>query len=415
MAYPGALLAWDATWSDNLVTMTMGGKPFRPWVIAIWDVATGIILGIWATGHYRQIDVQMVLHDACRPMLVAPANLHIPPRIKGHPRSIEAWSDTAWAPVGSWVKPGAIPRTVRADNARQHSGANIMASLRSLQCDLSPSRKGRSTDNPNAESGFAALRGFSESQPCFTGNTTENRGVLDEVPLLLSQFNAKLQRFAFVEYNFMPSAAPFAGLVGGSGLTRMQHWDAIVEATGAMPVLTDPTARFLFTPQTTCTRTQKGIRLNRQVYSDPVLFEFGRNVVGREQQVRIHFDPRDESCIWVHNSEDNHYYEIPNVLRQHTRNPLTHNILTAGLRLANLNNAHNPNHHALLADRIADVDLSDLGIRRDLADLSNARFTLDEVVRAGARIVPGSQVADRAAGGPVHDLYAPLPRLEVRA
>lgn len=413
--YPGSNLALDATWGDNRCVLVPGGKPFRPWIIALWDVATGIILAIWATGRYRQIDVQMAFHDACRPLHVAPPHLLVPPRIKGHPRSIEVMSDEAWAPVADLVKPGAVPRTVRADNAKQHSGADVMLMLNTLGIDLSSSRKGRSTDNPNAESGFASLRPFFQRMPQYTGSTPSDRGRSDEAPALLSFYNAKLQEWAYTEHNLQPSPAPVGGLADGAGLTRLEHWDVMVEVTGAMPVLLDPTAYFIFKPQRLCTRTQKGIRLNRQVYSDPILFELGPNVVDRGDHLVVHHDPRDQSCVWIHDPDEGKYYEIPNVLREHTNQPLTEHIVKAALDKINLRNAHNRAHHPRIADQIERVDMDSMDVRRDLADLANARFTVAEAVRDGARIIPSRLAEAPAAPARTFDPWAPLPRMDARA
>jgi hypothetical protein len=412
--YPGSHLAYDATRGNNLVVERLGGTPFRPWVVAVWDVATGACVAIFATGHYRQIDVQMALHDAMRPLWVTPSGLYLPARLKGHPERIEVVNPDVWDMTLGVIKPGAIPRVIRADNAKQHSGYNMLLTLNTFGVDFSPSRKGRSTDNANAESGFAALTDFWQTQPQYVGNNPGERGNMDQPHALLSVYNANLQEHCFLKYNMRPSGAPIAGRPGGT-LTRLEHWDTMVQATGQMPVLTDPNAYFAFKAQQMCTRTMRGIRLDGQTYSSQALHEFGRSVVDREGHVRVWSDPRDLSCIWVYEPDEGMYYEIPNVLRDHTDQPLTNEIIQQATLRLGLRNTHNPAHRAHIAEQLEATDFDTLPVRRDLADLANATVVYGEAVRDGLRVAVSDVPASTSGSDtPAFDPYAPLLRRGAR-
>ena len=412
--YPGQVYAADATLADNYVVLHPGGKRFRPWVVLVVDVATGVVVSAFATGRYKQITMQMALYDACRPILIAPTGGGEERRVKGHPERITA-TDPAWQMLtAATMKPGAVPRTLRADNAQQNSARDMMLTMAALGIDFSPSRKGRSTDNAHAESTFSALSKFFQRTEGYTGSSAQDKGkAADKGPCLtLAEYNVELQEFVWLEHNMARATTrrgePF------NDLARLEHWDVMVADFGSLPVLTDANAIFSFLPRRRCTRTGKGIRLDNNFFDAPVLW-LGNRVVDADREVTVAYDPRALDRIWVEEKGRGVFHEVPNVI-QDAAAPLTREITKSILERARLRVARSAGERAAFvkASRSVLVE-SEMTERiiRDLADYHLASAAHAEAALLGADIsqTPLSSVAQTPKVPLDPDRPFPSPRL----
>ncbi len=387
--YVGRSMSLDATLADNFVRMTPDGEPMRPWVQLCVENSTGAVVSVHVTGDYSGIQVGALLHDAFKPFVVVPDPDEVArTRMKGIPKHILEY--------GSTSKPGVIPARVRGDNIAQNHGRFMRGIAKSFGADIIPSRPGVSPDNAIAEASIGALRRFFEDQPGYVGrNTTERATAAHEDPdiLMIEEFEARLQHFAFFVHNHGRTTAP---LFARRGLSRLQQWDAVIEETGAPPMLLDRNSLFSFLPRAYPTRNHKGIRIDKHFYASKALFALPKHLVSSEGKIEVIYDPRRFEAVWINDPIASVVYEIPNVLTDLTDAPMTREITRAALRagrLSGIDGFHQGVLFAHHADRLMRGD-QPAGMQRSLADWRGSLRAYAEGIRQGASVVR----IDRADG-----------------
>lgn len=382
--YVGEVEALDATLGDVLVRMTPDGEPIRCYVHVCVEASTGVISSVHASGKYASVHVGALLHDAFTPSLLVPdPDEVVRARMKGQPSFIVAQERV--------FKPGAIPGRIRSDNIAANHSNFVVGIGRHFGCDISPSRPGVSPDNGIAEAAIGATYTFMEGQPGFVGRDTTERatGVAEGEILLIEEFEARLQHWAYFEHNHSRTTAP---LFRNTGLSRLQQWDHMIEYAGAPPMLLDRNGLFSFLPRKIVTRTPKGVRVGNHHFSDAELFRLPKHVVDQNRQVTVIYDPRRHNQVWIEDPIEGAIHSIPNVLRDVMEGPLTKEITAAALkraRLRSLDGYHAATafaHHAQIVAR----EERTASIERELADWRASLRAYDRAMRGGA-VVMGEQ------------------------
>lgn len=419
----------DATTADVEV-LALNGTVFRPYILCISDAATGVIVAIWATGHYRQIEVLMTFYEAFQPLVLPDVSPIDDIRVKGMPSillpSAQLWKRMSQVLTQGRIKPGGLPRRVRCDNANQQTGQQIMPTLHACGTGLSTSRVGRSTDNPLSEATFGGLNGLLERLPGYVGRNPKERGkpkrgtprrgdLLD-----MEQLNVVLQEYAYREHNYAPATTHLFGL--RHGISRIDLFDTILDEIGEVDLLPDRNALFTFLPfRTNGNLTPKGIRHDNLHYDARVLRDRDRRFTGVDGLITYWFDPRRRECIWVHEPETDLFHEIPSVLSGIMQAPLTPQIIEAVKRRTGWRQfstySQQQGFAQIARQVVADGDLGK-AVARDYSDWIRANLWFEDALRRG-----GTDIAtngDLATGGPVgtdrlEDLTTPIPLPETRS
>lgn len=378
---PGFELAWDSTVGDVMVTLVPGGKPFRAHVHICVDAATGVVVSAFATGRYSAANVLLLAYDAFRPMTVMP--LHdggIVGRAKTRPHRIFI-SDTI---KDAFFKPGAIPRRVRSDNAKQNFAYPTMAVMRYYGIDLCPSQVGVKTQNTHAENAIGIASNLLQEFPAYLGRSTTARGrhaERAEEPWLLERLNAELQQVLVVEHNSARCTAP---AFRNTGVSRVEAWDELVDMYGQLPDVTRSEEYFQFLPSKRVQVGKHGISLERERFDNGRLQHLPPHVKDELGRVEVRFDPRRLEHIWVSDPLEGRYYQVRNVLTEYMDGPLVAQVRREALRrsgLPNTANAYRRSAFAHYAEEVLAETGHHVGIDRDLADWSLSGFVYQQSQR----------------------------------
>lgn len=373
---PGAMQAWDATLGDVMVRLVPGGVPFRAHVQVSVDIATGVLTSLWATGRYSSSNVLMLAYDAFRPMVLLPRPLDGDSgRLKGIPSTIFVGEEIEKA----LFKPGAIPKRVRGDNAKQNYAQSVLTAMRRYDVDLSPSQVGIKTQNAHAENAIGIAANLLQDLPAYVGRNTVGRGrnvEVEDEPMLLEHLNAELQERILIPHNAGLCTAPS---VRGTGLSRLDAWDELVNTYGRMPFIADPREYFFFLWRARPTLTRKGISVAGERFDDRTLRSLPARLFDSDRRVDVIYDPRRLENVWIADPHEARFYQVENVLREYLRGPLVRGVRRAAFERSGLpdaNSAHRRSAFARYAEQVLEETGQHVGIDRDLADwrLSNRVF-----------------------------------------
>lgn len=416
---PGAMQAWDATAGDVMVRLVPGGVPFRAHVQVAVDVATGAITSIWASGRYSAINVLMLAFDAFRPMTMLPRPLDGDSgRLKAIPHTVFIGKDVETA----LFKPGAIARKVRADNAKQNYAQALLTTMRRYEVDLSPSQVGIKTQNAHAENAIGIASKLLQEFPAYVGPNTVARGRQVEThdePMLLEHLNAELHERILLPHNASPCTAP---VMRGTGLSRLDAWDELINAYGRIPFIADPREYFFFLCRKRSTLTRKGLAVQGERFDDATLRGLPRHLFDVDRRIDVLYDPRRLEHIWIPDPREGRFYQIQNVLLDYLRGPLVRGVRRAAFERSGLpdtNSAHRRSAFARYAEQVQQETGQHIGIDRDLADWRNAHLVYTET----AAKMPADTVVSDVSEDPINptpttnsvDLDRWLPTPEMRS
>ena len=418
----------DATVSDVEI-VAPNGTVFRPYILVITDAATGVILAIWATGHYRQVEVLMTFYEAFHPLVLPEVSPVAEIRVKGVPKILlpsgRLWRAMSRELSRGVIKPGGLPNRIRCDNAIQQTGQQIMPMLQACGVTLSTSRVERSTDNPLAEAQFGALNALLEQLPGYVGRNPKERGRARSAMrgdlLDLEQFNVILQEYAYREHNQAPATGHLYGL--RHQISRIDLYDTMIEEVGEVDLLPDTNALFTFLPfRSNGTLTSKGLRHDNLFYDAGILRERGRRFTGLDGHITLWHDPRRRESIYVHEAEPDVFHEIPSVLTHVMSAPLVPQIVAAVKRRSGLRQFSNYTDlrtFAQIAAQVAEDGAERNAIARDYSDWVRSHLWFDDALRRGQL----NLATETAQDGPtrsssravsIEDLTTPLPMPEAR-
>lgn len=384
----GQEVAFDAAVADNFVVGRPGTEPFRPFISIASDVATGVITGLHLSGRYTAMETSMLFYEAFRSVIILTDAEGLP---AAHLKSIPS---LIYAPA-EILKPGCIPATLRADNASVNFAHMCLAIARQFGCDIHPSRVNMSLDNAPAETRFRQLSPFYNAQPGYTGENTSHRakwahGVKDLMSF--DEYERAMHKEVFGKLNHAPTTV---GHLKATGITRMQHWDLLVEEINEVETITDPTALFQFWPRATVTRTHKGLHHKTHRFTDKVLWSPElKHLIGPDRQVTIAYDPRRSDHIVIPDPHNGVVHEVPNVLNEVMRAPLTRHITAlARRRLPNIDLAGHQGRRQFARTAESLLEHTDTRMTRDLISWRSSLVDLLGAVADGADFIPGSDSA----------------------
>lgn len=328
---PGAILQWDSTAGDVLLTGAVSGRELRMAVLTCMDVASRAIAEVAVIPRDpRAVDLTSVLFRMLMPRTFAPNDkvgagyryLGIPSVI----HDVRDWVSLANAESPDAAKefpvPALYPGVLHADGAGANSSAELREVLRRLAIDLEINRPGNSTDGSIIERAQQTLIPAYEMLPGYTAGTLTHRGKDLDLQGLVSpeQLQSHLRTYAFTVYNRRPHSAhvyPLADTVphphqpaSPAAFSPVAMIDAHLQSGGAIDLPYRPDVLYDLLPQKRLKLNKSELEFNNIRYSGPWLDEIAAlssDDVPPEaapdfleaRHVYIRYDPRDLTCVWI--------------------------------------------------------------------------------------------------------------------
>lgn len=295
--HPFAVIMIDHTPMDVIVVDEVNRQPIaRPYLSIGLDVFSRMVAGLYISlDPPSSASVALCLANVICPKREYLAMLGVP---------------------GSWPVWGK-PAMVHVDNAKEFRGLALERGAAQHGIDL----QWRPPETPNygghIERFIGTAMRFVHKLPGTTFSNPKQRKGYDsdaESALTLKELEIELVDFIVNKYHQSVHA--------GIGVSPLKKWERGIIGSddapglGLMPMPSDPHRILIdFLPMSTRSVQRYGIQWDNITYYDPVLDTYINSSdsedAGRKRRFIVRRDPRDISCIYFYNPEDNSYTRLP--------------------------------------------------------------------------------------------------------
>lgn len=271
---------------NYVIVDTVTRKPIgRPWLTAVIDIATRIIVGfVVSLDPPSRTVVKVALMRAIEPK--------------------EQWLEDLGFDDVEWPARG-LPEALHSDNAAEFRAASTRRALENQQSQVIYRHPGSPEEGGHVESFLGSIAKASETVPGATFSSPAARGEYDsEGRAVLTFADAERWVAAYILkiYHYRDHSA--------LRMSPLEAWKIKAEEHGFVPRFPLDPWRFQLDlmPFDVRTVTPEGIRLHNVFYYSAELKPY---INSKDAKRVVRFDPRDLSQIWVETGEQGRVIEVP--------------------------------------------------------------------------------------------------------